>query len=126
MLGPTRVRTALDDVLNTIEGIGKTEFFDPHRIVRQLDRHPAALPILYPVLHKGVELGAAQHKAPRWLPRLLDQVKHFAPVLKEAARREAIPPEAAQWPGLADIAAHSSSPASKEKARELLTELGLE
>lgn len=93
----------------------------PARMVRVLDKHPRSLPVLWPVLVESIAHAASlDGPPPRWLNRVLDVALVSAPYLAEAARRGWIPPEAARFPGLADLADRSGSSAAQTTARSLL------
>lgn len=118
-LGPSRVRAALPRMWD-FPG------FDPYKVVRRVAASPGALPVLYPVLVDAVARAARMPgKPPAWVARLLGVVVHFAPVLRAAGERGRIPTKEAKWPGLADLAEHSPSPAVRRKAADLLDQLGL-
>ncbi|MDO5677068.1 MAG: DUF6493 family protein [Propionibacteriaceae bacterium] len=112
-VGPTRVAAAVEEVL--------AQGMDPYLLVRQLVKTPRGLPALYPVLTRAIRHAATlEGKPPAWLVRIIDVATAFAPVLKEAAARGLLLPEDAAWPGLAEVAASSKSPAAKRKAKLLL------
>lgn len=118
-LGRQRVAAVIDDLLAR-EGV------DPYPLVRRLARHPQALPAMYPVLTRAIRHAAAlDGKPPRWLVRILDVATGFAPVLREAVVRGLLATEDAAWPGLAEIADDSASPAVRRKAALLRDALGL-
>lgn len=118
-LGPSRVTRAIETLLALPQ-------VDPYLLVRSLPRYPEAIPALYPALVRTLAHAATiEGKPPRWLTRVLDVTTEFAPVLREAAARSLIPAADAAWPGLAEIAANSASPAARKKATALLGALGL-
>lgn len=94
--------------------------FSPARVVRLMEDDPTTLPVLWPVLVESVRYAASvDGTPPRWLNRVLDVALVHAAHLREAARRGLLPPEAAAWPGLADVAARRTGTAPG-KARDLL------
>lgn len=119
LLGARRVTAVIEDLLGR-------ERIDPYRLIRRLPRNPAALPVLFPVLTRSIRHSAAlEGKPPGWLVRIIDVASEFAPVLREAAARGLLPAEDAAWPGLAEIARSSASPAAKKKAALLLEALAI-
>ncbi|MCL2423774.1 MAG: hypothetical protein FWD11_07795 [Micrococcales bacterium] len=98
----------------------------PARLARLVEKNPQSLPVLWPVLTEPVRVAAADDPPPRWLNAVLDVAIHHAPTLREAARRNLLPPDAATWPGLADLAARPGKSAALTKARVLLSALDLE
>ena len=119
-IGAAAVRVAVGQLLTSPD-------VSPARLVRVLEKHPTTLPTLWPLLTEPVRAaGAAEGPPPRWLARVLDAATLHAPTLREAARRGLLPPDAAAWPGLADLAARPGRSATPAKARALLVALDLE
>ncbi len=93
--------------------------FSPARVVRVLERDPAVLPVLWPVLTEAVRVASGASRPPAWLNRILDAALQHAPTLAEAGRRGLIPADAAAWPGLDELAERPGAGAALRKAREL-------
>ncbi|MCL2091758.1 MAG: hypothetical protein FWH11_11290 [Micrococcales bacterium] len=118
LIGSAAVRIATAALLDLPE-------IDPTTLVRVLERHPEALPTLWPLLTEPVRVaGASGGPLPRWLNRVLDITTFHADHLCEAARRGLIPADAARWPGLEGLAARRGRSAAVTKARALLAVLG--
>ncbi|MCL2091775.1 MAG: hypothetical protein FWH11_11380 [Micrococcales bacterium] len=96
--------------------LARQEAVDQTRLVRLVDKHPAALPTLWPILTELISAGAAADTPPRWLNRALDTALHHADQLGAATRHGII----GGWPGLADLAARPGKSAVLTKARALL------
>ncbi|WP_102507918.1 hypothetical protein [Sanguibacter massiliensis] len=117
-VGADAVRTALLRLL-------PLEDIDPGRVLRLLATDPGLLPVLWPLLVEPVRLAASLPKPPRWLPRVLDAATLHAPALRTAAHRGLLPDDAAEWPGLLDLAGRSGSSVAFRKAAALAALLGL-
>ncbi|MGH8876907.1 MAG: hypothetical protein ACRD0P_06145, partial [Stackebrandtia sp.] len=96
----------------------------PARLVRTLERCPTTLPALWPLLTEPIAAASAMTGSPpRWLNQVLDVALRFGPQLATAARRGLIPPEAARWPGLPELAARTDKTAAITKSQKLLAAL---
>jgi hypothetical protein len=96
----------------------------PAKLVRVLENDIRLLPTLWPMLTECVKAAGAKvtggEAPPVWVNRVLGIALRYAPYLAEAAKRGIIPPDDAQWPGLADIAATKKKSAAVGKAKELM------
>jgi len=114
LIGSVAVRTAVSTLLELPD-------VDPARMVRALEKNPTTLPVLWPLLNEPIRVaGATEGPLPTWTNRVLDVAGFHADHLREAARRGLIPPDAAAWPGLEQIAARPGKSAAVTKARALL------
>ena len=92
----------------------------PSHLVRAVEKDVYLLPVLWPILTESVaHAGSLPGNPPAWLSRVLSVALSYAPYLAEASRRGLISAEAAQWPGLADIASRPGKSAAIAKAKEL-------
>ncbi len=112
VIGPGNVRLA-------IRGLLVSPDVSPAKMVLQMEQNASALAVLWPVLTESVAHAATLDKVPSWLNRVLDVALLHVDHLREAGRRGLLG-EAAEWPGLAEIAARKGSSAALRKARELL------
>lgn len=120
LMGAEAVRVAVRALLDQPD-------VSPARIAGVLEKSPAMLPVLWPLLIESVAFAAAVDDAPpKWLGRVLAVAIHFAPYLREAARRGLISATDAPWAGLTELSARPGKSATLAKARELRALLGLE
>ena len=118
LVGAGSVRLAVARLLESAD-------FTPVKLAGMIEAEPDTLRALWPVLTESVRVaGSASGAPPRWLNRVLDAALLRAPALAEAARRGHLPPEAASWPGLSELAGRKGSQAALRKARELVAALG--
>jgi hypothetical protein len=99
----------------------------PAKLARSLENDLRLLPVLWPMLTESIKAAGALVTSgevpPVWVNRILDIALRYAPYLVEAAKRGFIPPEAANWPGLSDIASSKSKSVAGAKAKKLLATL---
>jgi hypothetical protein len=99
----------------------------PAKLVRSLEKDVRLLPTLWPILTECVKAAGTKvadgAALPVWVNRVLDIALLYAPYLAEAARRGSIPPEDAQWLGLADIVAAKAKSVAVGKAKELSAQI---
>ena len=120
------VRSGLLDaagVQRAVQQLLESADFTPVKLAGMIEAEPDTLGTLWPVLVEGIRAGAGSTPPPRWLNRVLDAALLRAPALRAAAERGAIPPAAAAWPGLAELAERKGSQAALVKARALRAEL---
>jgi hypothetical protein len=118
LVGAGSVRLAVGRLLESAD-------FTPVKLAGMIEAEPDTLRALWPVLTESVRAaGSASGAPPRWLNRVLDAALLRAPALAEAVRRGHLPPEAASWPGLSELAGRKGSQAALRKARELVAALG--
>lgn len=117
-VGASAVRTAVQRLL-------PLEDVNPGLLLRLLAYEPELLPVLWPLLTETVRHAATRPSPPRWLPRVLDAATIHAPALRTAAHRGLLPPDAAAWPGLLDLADRKGSMVAFRKSAALAALLGL-
>ncbi|GAA2839180.1 hypothetical protein FB468_0277 [Leucobacter komagatae] len=118
LVGAGSVRLAVARLLESAD-------FTPVKLAGMVESEPDTLRALWPVLTESVRAaGSVSGAPPRWLNRVLDAALLRAPALAEATRRGHLPPEAASWPGLSELAGRKGSQAALRKARELVAALG--
>lgn len=121
-LGAQRVQRAARVLFHPADGVPfPSGALSPARMAQTVVEMPGYLPALWPVLTEAVHAASVQEKAPRWLNGVLDCALDQAPVLAEAARRGHM---AAEWPGLAELAARPGKSAALSKARTLWEVVG--
>lgn len=114
-LGSAGVRAAMPVLLNQPE-------VSPARLVRAVQDRPHLLPTLWPLLTEPIRVaGLTDGPPPRWLNQVLVVALSHAPTLRAAAAAGSLPADAANWPGLAELAARPGRSATLEKARSLQT-----
>jgi hypothetical protein len=105
----------------------KNPVVSPAKLARSLEKDRKLLPVLWPMLTDCIKSAgdavSAGDAPPVWINRILDIALRYAPYLKEAAKQGLIPPEDAQWQGLATIAASKSKSTVVSKAKRLLATL---
>lgn len=117
-VGASAVRTAVQRLL-------PLEDVNPGLMLRILTYEPELLPVLWPLLTEAVQHAATCPSPPRWLPRVLDAATIHAPALRTAAHRGLLPPDAAAWPGLLDLADRKGSMVAFRKSAALASHLDL-
>ncbi|MBD9700052.1 hypothetical protein IGS67_11205 [Flavimobilis sp. GY10621] len=117
-VGASAVRSAVQRLL-------PLEDVNPGLLLRLLAYEPELLPVLWPLLTETVQHAATRPSPPRWLPRVLDAATIHAPALRTAAYRGLLPPDAAAWPGLLDLAERKGSRVAFRKSAALAAFLGL-
>ncbi|GHU06314.1 hypothetical protein FACS1894158_12350 [Betaproteobacteria bacterium] len=114
-------------IRNATQTLLRSPAVSPAKLARALENDIKLLPALWPVLTECVKSAGALltsgEAPPVWINRILDIALRYAPYLAEAAKHGFIPPEAANWPGLSDIASSKSKSVAVAKAKKLLAAL---
>ncbi|WP_158408221.1 hypothetical protein [Corynebacterium mustelae] len=99
----------------------KEEFWSPLLIIKVLEKEPAHLPALWPVITESLAHAARclddGGPAPKWLNRVLDNALYHGEVLAEATCRGLIPAE--EWQALETLATPKKKTAAVAKAQKL-------